>query len=274
MQPDLNNRDIKFIKMNTVIVPVDFSETSLNAARYTGQLLSGHQGIKMILFNVVEKEEEAEVSKEYLENLKTELEKNGIMITALTEFGDDFIEKLEKLARNQKADLIIMGINGRSPLHHAIAGSNTFKIIGKKVCPVMIIPPETKYTAMKNVLLTSDFRDVETTTPSEPIKDVLKIFNPNLHVINVDSNHYVALTEEVQEEKAKLSDMLSEFSPEFYFLGWYDVTEAINQFASDKNIDLIIAIPKNHSLIEKMFKGSNTKKLAYQSPVPVLAMHE
>ncbi len=260
--------------MNTVIVPVDFSETSLNAARYAGQLLAGHYGVNLILYHVYEKPAHAAGSKEYLENLKEELQKKGIKITTLAEQGDDFIEELEKLARHQQSDLIIMGITGRSPLGQAFIGSNTFKIIEKRVCPVMIIPPGSEYRDVKNVLLTSDFKNVEATTPSAPIKKVLKTFQPNLHVINVDSNHYVALTAEYQAEKAKLAEMLAEFNPEFYFLGWYDVDEAINQFAHDKNIDLIITIPRDHSLIEKMFKGSYTKKLAYHSTVPVLAVHE
>ncbi|MCZ2460395.1 MAG: universal stress protein [Chitinophagales bacterium] len=260
--------------MKTVIVPVDFSETSLNAARYAGQLLAGHHGVEMILYNVFEKEEEAEVSKEYLESLRAEIKRNGTSITTLAEHGDDFVEKLEKLVRTQKADLIIMGITGRSPLKQAIMGSNVFKIIETKVCPVMIIPANSSYSEINNVLLTSDFKEVATTTPSADIKNLLETFKPNLHIINVDSNHYVALTEEMQKERAKLAEMFSEYHPEFYFLGWYDVTEAINQFVKDKNIDLIISIPKEHSLFERMFKGSQTKELAYHSNVPVLAAHE
>lgn len=164
--------------MNTVIVPVDFSETSLNAARYAGQLLTGHYGVNMILYHVYEKPAHAEGSKEYLENLKEELQKRGVRITTLAEQGDDFIEELEKLARHQQADLIIMGITGRSPLGQTFIGSNTFKIMEKRVCPVMIIPPGSEYRDVKNVLLTSDFKDVSGTTPSAPIKNILKNFSP------------------------------------------------------------------------------------------------
>ena len=107
-----------------------------------------------------------------------------------------------------------------------------------------------------------------------PIRKVLKTFKPNLHIINVDSEHYVALTEEYQAERAKLKDMFNDFNPEFYFLGLYDVDEAINQFAKDKDVDIIIVIHKEHSLISKMFIKSHTKRLAYHSSVPVLALHE
>ena len=261
--------------MNTVIVPVDFSDTSLNAAHYAVQLLTGHYGVEMVLYHMYEKASHAEESNKSLEKLKEELSKKGIVkIKTLSEQGEDFIEELEKLARHQEADLIIMGITGRTPLGQVFIGSNTFEIVEKKVCPVLIVPPAAEYKEIKNVLLTSDFKNVSGTTPTVPIKKVLKTFKPNLHIINVDSEHYVALTEEYQRERSKLVEIFSEFNPEFYFLGWYDVDEAIHQFATDKKIDLVIAIPREHSLIEKMFKPSHTKKLVYHSAIPVLAAHE
>lgn len=261
--------------MNTVIVPVDFSETSLNAAHYAAQLLTGQYGVNMILHHVYEKAAHATGVTESLEKLKDDLlKKSPIRITVLAEQGDDFIEELEKLARHQQADLIIMGITGRSPLGQTFMGSNTLKMVEQKVCPVLIVPQHAQYKDIKNVLLTSDFKDVIGTTPSVPIKRILQAFHPNLHVINVHSEHYVALTEEYQTERAELKEMFADFNPEFYFLGWYDVDEAINQFARDKNIDLIINVRRHHSLLEKMFVTSHTKKLAYQSTVPVLAVHE
>jgi len=59
--------------MNTVIVPVDFSETSSNAARYAVKLLSGVEGVEMILYHTCEKEIELENASENLEILKGEL---------------------------------------------------------------------------------------------------------------------------------------------------------------------------------------------------------
>lgn len=261
--------------MNTVIVPVDFSETSLNAARYAVKLLTGHYGVHVILHNVYEKASQAAEIQTKLEKLKAELMDIGIVkITLLAEEGQDFIIELEKLARHQQADLIIMGITGRSALGQTFIGSNTLKMVEKKVCPVLIIPPDAGYREVKNVLLTSDFKNVVSSTPSVPIKKVLKTFRPALHIINVDSQHYVALTEEYQQQRAQLAEMFKEFNPEFYFLGLYNIDEAIHQFAHDKNVDFIIVIHKEHSLVEKLFVKSHTKKLAYHSSVPVLALHE
>ena len=75
-------------------------------------------------------------------------------------------------------------------------------------------------------------------------------------------------------ELQKLKDMFPDADPEFYFLRLYDVDDAINTFAHDKNIDLIITVHKEHSMVHKLFMTSHTKKLAYQSTVPVVVVHE
>jgi len=261
--------------MKTVIVPVDFSETSLNAARYATKFLTGHYGVNMILHHVYDKAEEATEITARLEQLKNHLRESGIVKTEiLAEQGDDFIDELEKLARHRQAELVIMGITGRSPISQSLIGSNTLKMLNTKACPVLIIPQDCIYTDVKNVLLTSDFQDVQANTPSVPIRELLKTSYPKMHIVNVDSEHYVSLTEEYQAEKMKLKEMFQDFNPEFYFLGMNDTDEAINQFAGDKNVDLIIILHKDQSIFSKLFVKSHTKKLAYQSKVPVLAIHE
>ena len=167
-----------------------------------------------------------------------------------------------------------MGITGLGMIGQSLIGSNALGMVDKKVCPVLIIPSEASFREPKDILLASDFKNTRNVTPSIPIKKVLKTFLPNLHILNVDNRHYVALTEEFQKEKAVLQEMFAEFNPEFYFLGYNDVDEAIHQFANDKNVDMIITIAKDHSLFSRLFVKSHTKKLAYHSTVPVLAVHE
>jgi len=261
--------------MQTVIVPVDFSDTSLNACRYAVKLLTGHYGVNMIIHHVYDKPSELAESEQRLDTLKEELMKLGIVkITTSAEESSDFIHALDKLARHQQADLIIMGITGRSTIGQTFMGSNTLKMVQQKVCPILIIPAGAEYRDVKNVLLTSDFKTVKASTPIVPIKKVLKTFQPNLHIMNVDSEHYVAITEEYQEQRSELKEMFTEFNPEFYFLGLQDVDEAIHQFAHDKQIDFIIIVHKEQTLLSKLFVKSHTKKLAYHSTIPVLALHE
>lgn len=261
--------------MNTVIVPVDFSETSLNAARYAAQLLAGHYGVTMVLYHSYSKSAEADNAAADLEKLKTSLMKDHIVkMEVLLHEESDFVDGLEKAARHRRADLVIMGITGKSALAQVFFGSNTLKMAERKVCPVLIVPQDAAFKPLKNVMLTSDFKNTLETTPSAPIKDFLDIFTPQLHVVNVDKDHYISLTEDYEKEKQELKKLFADYKPEFYFMRLYDVDEAINLFAESRNIDLIIAIQKNHSFIGKLLSGSRTKTLSYHSKMPILVMHE
>ena len=261
--------------MDTVIVPVDFSETSLHAARYAAQLLTGHYGVTIILYHSYGKASEAKKATEDLEQLKAELMKDHIIkIDVLAHEEADFVDGLEKAARHRRADLIIMGITGKSAIAQVFFGSNTLKMAERKVCPVLIVPERAPFAPVKNVMLTSDFKSTVESTPSVPIKDFLDAFKPQLHIVNVDKDHYISLTEDYEKEKQDLKQMFADYNPEFYFMRLYDVDEAINLFAESRNIDLIIVIQKNNSFIDKLLKGSRTKTLSYHSKMPILVMHE
>jgi nucleotide-binding universal stress UspA family protein len=262
--------------MKDVIIPVDFSETSLNAARYAAAMLSGKPETRVILYNMFTEEEEADTVGAYLENLKSELLQKGVTsnIECIKEYGDDLIDCLGRLAHQKSAELIVMGITEKEEWKKVFVGSNTLKMAEQNVCPVMIIPPVSQYNGIKNIALTSDFKDVTNSTPILAIKSVLELFNASLHIVNVDNEHYVALTDEYLAERAKMQSMFAEFNPEFYFIGMNDFYEAVEQFCKDRNIDLLVMIPRNHSFIDRIFSSSHTKKLAFQSSVPILAAHE
>lgn len=262
--------------MKDVIIPVDFSETSLNAARYAAAMLSGDMNTHVILYNMFSDETEADTAAQYLESLKAELLQKGVTdnVECIKEYGTDLIDCLGRLAYQKTAELIVMGISEKDEWRQLLTGSNTLKMAEQNVCPVMIIPPTAKFNGIKNIALTSDFKNVETTTPVLAIKSILKMFKASLHIVNVDNQHYVSLTEEFLAERGKMLDIFSEYQPEFYFIGMNDFYDAIEQFAKDHNIDLIIIIPKNHSFINSLFSTSHTKKLAFHTSVPLLAAHE
>lgn len=275
--------------MKTFIVPTDFSDTSKNAARFAAHLAEQVKDSHIILYNVFDKIEtgsdgsvvynDHEARKTIMElalaSVKTEMNSlaPGVQITCLAEEEASFIDSLERLARHKEADMIIMGITGATPLEQ-VFGSNTLNMVNRNVCPVVIVPPDASFTGIKNIAFTSDFKDVDKTTPIDALRKVLDIFKPLIHVVNVDSEHYVELTEEYKAERAKLEVILAGYETEYYFMRQYDFVDAINQFVSDYKIDLLFIVPKKHSFLGSLFKSSYTKKLAYHSHVPLVAIHE
>ena len=261
--------------MHRVIIPVDFSENSLRAARYAAQILAGKKDAVAILYNNYESEDDRDVCLNYLESLKKEFLKSGVESVELEhEMGGDLIDNITRLVQSFRATLVIMGITGKSAVEQIMFGSNTLKLVDKNLYPVLIIPPDATYHGINNVAFASDFKNIEDTTPSELITAVLEMFNPMLHIVNVNSEIYVSLTEEMQQGKEKFKELFSKFKTEFYFITMNDFFEALDNFVNDYKIDMVITIPKHQSNSTSLLRASHTKQLAYHSHIPILAAHE
>jgi nucleotide-binding universal stress UspA family protein len=275
--------------MKKFLVPTDFSDTSKNAARYAVELAQDDPETTIILYNIYDRlapgsdgslltesdEDRKKVLNQALHNLEIELhEISTVRIEYVAEEGGSLVESIEKYVRYNGINLVIMGITGATKLEQIFFGSNALNMARQGVCPVMIIPPNAQFRKIKNVLLLSDFKNVKSTTPVAQIRLILDIFKPDLHVVNVDSEHHVQLTDEFKRERDWMEKTFSDYRPEFYFIRIYDFLEAIDAFTSDHNIDLIVTVPRKHSFLSGLYKTSHTKKLAYHSHIPVAAIHE
>lgn len=275
--------------MQKFLVPTDFSETSKNAANYAAQMAAAIPGAKVILINVSDKftagsdgspltetkKDRRTILQQALTNMAQEMRNlANVEIDFVIEEGSSLVETLDRYVRHQGISMIVMGITGASRLEQLFIGSNTLDMVDAGVCPVMIIPPNAQFRPIKNVLFASDFKDVDTTVPAAPVRAVLDMLKANLHIVNVDSEHYVDITDEYKAQRVKLEKILGGYQPEFYFIRQYDFLDAVSQFTADKNIDVIVTIPKERSFLSGLFKTSHTKKLAYHSHVPIIAIHE
>jgi nucleotide-binding universal stress UspA family protein len=260
--------------MLQVIVPIDFSETSFNAAHYACNMYKNRVDVNIILYHFYIKGEDVAAEENYLKSLKEELKACTAQIETLMESGDNFIDSLAAFAHVKAAYMIVMGLTGKTALAQRFSGTNTLKMAEKNICPVLIVPIDAKFTKIENVVITSEMKYVEETPTLLAVKKVLQDFKPALHILNVDDSHYISLTSAFKEERDKMEMLLQEFNPEFYFMRLYDFHEAVNLFTHDKNIDIIIIAPKRHGFFARLFKTLHTKKMIYQSKVPVLAVHE
>lgn len=260
--------------MRIVIIPLDFSLTSYNAAHYAAKMYQGTENVRLILYHFYIAEKDAANAVNLLTSLKTELELSVSTIEIFIESGDNFISSLSAYAHVKSAYMIVMGLNNKTALGQRFYGSKTLKIAEKEICPVLIVPESAHFISLSNALITSELKSVEETPTLLSIKRILNDFKPCLHILNVDDTHYLALTTKYKAERDKMAELLKEFNPEFYFMRLYDFQESVNLFVEDQNIDLIIIAPKFHSFFDRLFKPQHTKKLIYHSKVPVLAVHD
>src|SRR5689334_6413599 len=82
----------KLISMHRVIVPIDFSETSMNAARFTAQMLTGKKDATVILYHNYKHKQDHDNCFNYLESLKQEFLSKGVSnVECENEMGGDLV---------------------------------------------------------------------------------------------------------------------------------------------------------------------------------------
>lgn len=272
--------------MKKILAAVDFSEPSKNAALYALQLAKETPGTSLTLYYtyevmsagsdgtplLVDDDARKVIALGALTNLKAELgDAGGVKINIVVEPGR-LSTNLEKYATHLNIDLIVMGITGTSRLEQIIIGSNTLNVISKDICPVLIVPAEAKYRSIRKAVFTSDLKDVASTTPVQELTSFLSVFNPQLSIAHV-SSEVGEIPDSAQKEKDTLQKLLTPFNPSFFHIYDPNFIEAIDKFTEEFKPDIIITVPRKHSFFSKLFTESYTKRLAYHSQLPILAIH-
>lgn len=274
--------------MKTIIVPVDFSTTSANAAEFASNLAAFY-GADLLLYNTYEipvalsefaypvfdvsemqksAMHELEILKENtLAKLKYSITINLRAEMSVLEIG------LEELCNEIKPSLVVMGLTGKNALSRLIVGSNTLKAIHHLKYPILVIPPKAEFFPVRKIGFACDYKQVVINTPLDLLKKIVKDFSAELHVMNVDFENKNFEPGMVQESFI-LSELLKDLKPEYHNIEAADVVEGLNTFAKETKLDWIVVIPKKHNLVHQVFSGSNTQQLLHHTSIPILCIHE
>jgi nucleotide-binding universal stress UspA family protein len=275
--------------MKTIMVPTDFSPIATNAANFAADMAVNINADLMLLHVyqvpvamaetpvvLVSAEELRKDSEAKLEDLRSSLlhiTSGKIKIHSKAIMGD-ITDEIEELSEKLQPFAVILGTRGASGIERILFGSTTLRAIRHLKCPVIIVPPGKEYGAgIRKIGFACDFEKVVERTPVQFIKNMVKEFRAELHVLHVDheGKHFKPQT---PEESSMLHALLQDLNPSYHFIDNKDVEDGINEFAEKNNIDLLITIPKKHGIIDTLFKHSSTKELVTHSHVPVMCVHE
>ncbi|MEP7108729.1 MAG: universal stress protein [Ferruginibacter sp.] len=274
--------------MKIIIVPVDFSITSTNAAEFAGNLAAFY-GAEIWLYHayqipialsefaypVVDIAEMQKAAEHELGLLKDNTQnKLRRTITIKTRAEMNVLQLgLNNLCDELKPDMVVMGLSGKNSLTRLIVGSNTIKTVYNLTYPILVVPPKAEFIPVRKIGFACDYRQVEKTTPVTFLKKIVTDFHAELHVVNVDDN-YKGPDPDKLIEKFTINDLLSGTKAEFHSIDAGEITDGINWFIDRSKLDWLVVIPKKHRLLENIFKRSHTKELVFHTHIPVLCIHE
>ena len=275
--------------MKTIIVPTDFSPVSINAVNFAVNMAEGIEASLLLLnvYNIpvsysevpimlVSVDEMKKSSEDQLEALKKNIlhvTSGKIKVYTESRMGNT-VDELEELCKHIQPFAVVMGAKGKTSIEKVVFGSTTLTAIRHLTWPVICVPPGKEYgKGIKKIGFACDFKQVVETTPVQFIRQIVKEFNAELHILNVDykEKHF---RPETPEQSFLLHNLLEDVKPFYHFINNPDIEDGINEFAESNNLDLVIAIPKKHNLLGGIFKPSSTKQLVFQSHIPVMCVHE
>ncbi|WP_167610659.1 universal stress protein [Maribellus sediminis] len=285
-----------------ILVPIDFSEASLKAAKTAvdiaahvkSEVLFMHSFINPIihsipysdiyafdssaLFKIEHAEENANKDfKKFIKKLNKEVGEevwNSIQTDYIIKSGYAE-EDILAYARKNHPRLIVVGSGGDN-YPQGIVGSVTADIMYNANVPVLVIPkdtPDKKVTEINNVMYATNF-DEKDFVAIDKLLNLLEPFDIKLtcaHVGEPRRNSWdLARLEGMKEllqkkyEKKNFTCMLLEGN---------EVLETIESYIKNAGIDMLSLTTHKRNMIARLFNPSFARKMVFHSNTPLLVFH-
>jgi nucleotide-binding universal stress UspA family protein len=272
--------------MKKILCPVDFTDTSLNGLKYAWEMAKRF-GSELILFhtmhvpvqnmdegvlpvNLTDVEDHA---KERLEavckGLEAENIDQGIDYYYILRFG--FAEdEILNLIKEKHIDMVIMGTKGTEGIGK-LFGTVSADIAAGAPCPVIVIPENYRFKILNEIVYTMNVLQKDDLL-IQYITDFAKVFNAHISFLNIQKDNHEP--QKIISDGIKMLEGMVYRNTSFDVLKNEDINSGIDLFAESRHADLIVMAPRERGLFQKIFSKSITRQEAYQTKIPLLAIHK
>lgn len=267
--------------MKTIIAGTDFTPSSYNACKYAA-FLAQKLNCKLVLFNLFDtpivhsnmgmygviftdfkKTSESKIAKQIKD---LDILFPGLKMASFVS-GGSFKEELKKFTKEHFVEAVVMGLEAKDKLAKFIYGSHGVEIAGRISAPVIIVPEKYKEHYLEEILLTVDNVEKLHKTVLTGLGNIVKQIKAKVEVLHIRTGHELILqtsgTLKIGNYKYDIETKRAK-----------NLKNGIKNYCKHRTVDLVILISRRHSVFYNLFSESNTKKIAYDMNVPVMAIHE
>lgn len=268
--------------MKKILVPIDFSEQSINAFN-VAKNIAKKADAEILLLNVIEpympfsEVGYTATEQDYISHLKDtstshlkkmEDEGDGTQVSSYVEIGSIF-KVIKKYITDQPIDLVVMGTQGASGLEEVLIGSNTEKIVRTSACPVLTVRNTPDSFEVKALVFATNLRD-EQVKAVEVLKNFQVFFGAHIHLVYVNTPNAFLSSHEIKEQsdefvkKANLENFTLHVES--------DVNEEIGVIHAAENlgVDMIAMGTHQRKGLAHWFAGSIAEDVVNHANRPVL----
>jgi len=255
--------------INKILLPMDFSDSAMNAFHYALNLIESDDKIQLTLLNVIDSDDNPteiiEVMNQF-DTLKSHVPAYVNHLEIIVKHGrliDTFVETCESL----KPKLVVMGTKGKSKsLMHS--ESNTSQLVFKLDQPVLVVPQCAKSCNIQAVAVAID-HDIDDPSDLSLVHNLARWFNAKVHLLTIDNQSLEELTA-VNGQEGLLAYYMETIDYKHVFPRNSDIVNGIENYIGNNNIDVLAILPKTHAKYSPPSKGKLTRILTLQSKIPLL----
>ena len=279
------------IKTSKILIPVDFSKTSLNAVKYAAFMAQFTKG-ELVLVHVQNKNDLLDVIMpavklkdisvitdflaEKLEKIASDIKKRyGIKVTTYVSTGNVTSEIVD-LADETKSTLIVMGTHGKDSENGFFLGSNAYRVLTKSDIPVMTVQTAAEKLGFQNILVPLDSSHHSRQKVDSAIFMADK-FGAHLYIIgllhagNKGDENYKFKMDTIMEQIKKLADKKNvKCTTDIQFTD--NRSKKTLAYAKKVKADLIIAMTDQEAEFSSIVLGNYIHQLTNYSKIPVLSV--
>ena len=272
--------------MQHILVPTDFSNNAYSALFYVTQLqkgiaskfyllnvYNGFTPLKTAIKGMATIEQLAQESEQGLKNIMHRIQLDDQepdhSFEVLSEHGD-LVTVIAALVEAFTIDLVAIGNKGRSEIEAIFFGSNALHIIGKiKKCPVLTIPKQLDFKPLKSIAFVTDYGRPYDAGLLDPLVRLAKQYDAKIRVMHINEREELTRSQDIN--LGILMEYLKSYRCSAHWVPLYkSKATAINDFLRELNIDLLVMVNYEHSLIEELTHEPVIKRMAFDPDLPVL----
>ena len=267
--------------MSTVLVPIDFSEHSLNALDRVMNMrdklgddvalayIKPSNFFKSFLGSESEKKQLNDEVYHKLQHLKTQYNYDFVFYE-----GEGAIYKnLVQIAQQVMAEIMIMGTHGHSGFEEFWIGGNAYKTVSAAPCPVITLRESFQQPEFRNIILPIDQSD-HTRQKVPFTAEFANRFGATVHVIGVCTDSDEETVMYMRQYTNQVLDFMEEHEvpTKHDMLFGKNITEITLDYAQQNNGDLVAIMTEQEVNPSNLIMGAFAQQMVNHSPVPVLSL--
>ncbi|MEO6548438.1 MAG: universal stress protein [Ferruginibacter sp.] len=278
---------MKTFEIKKILVPIDFSNNSMNALQTAVSMAKRHQAdLKLLhVFDVdndlypednMGSNSDPGVAIVSLGRLAASV-KQGDGINCGILYKSGFVSNtILQTAKEEGSDIIVMGKNGNAGFREDYAGTNTYSVIKKAHCPVLSVVSGKMYESFTEVLF-----------PARPVISVFEKYalirpiimknKATLHFLGfrnpdyIEELHIISRLTEIFRKQSAADEFNSTVN--YYFKDDKFADHLLYTIRkSEFPYDLLVISAELDNNIKDYYLGDYAQQLIHQAPIPVLIL--